>query len=69
MKGFPNQVSDLETLSSALKVLVELKQAGKNPRDDGVFGEALIRQGILGTGQPTATDQYPAANKKRPIAK
>jgi hypothetical protein len=64
MKGFPNQVSDLGTLASALKVLIDLQTAGKNPKDDGVFGEALIRQGVLNTGHtPVPVDKYLAQQK------
>jgi len=64
MKGFPNQVSDLATLASALKVMVDLGADGKNPKNDGVFGEALIRRGVLGTGhKPMSVDKYLAEQK------
>jgi len=66
MKGFPNQVSDLETLARALKVLICLKQEAKSPKDDGVFGEALIRRGVLRTGhKPVPVDQYLAEQKAK----
>jgi len=59
MKGFPNQVSDLETLACALRVVIDLTSEGKNARNDGVFGEALIRRGVLGTGhKPIPVDEY-----------
>ena len=64
MKGFPNQVSYLGTLASALKVLIDVHEAGKNPKDDGVFGEALIRQRVLNTGhKPVPVDKYLAEQK------
>jgi len=68
MKGFPNQVSDLETLASALKVMIDLLAGGKSPKNDGVFGEAMIRLGVLGTGhKPVPVDEYLAEQKlKRP---
>jgi len=66
MKGFPNQVSDLESLAAALKVLQELDAQGENPRDDGVFGEALVRRRVLGTGHtPVPVEEYLAAQKAR----
>jgi hypothetical protein len=51
-------------LASALKVLIDIQEAGKNPKDDGVFGEALIRQGVLNTGhKPVPVDEYLAEQK------
>jgi hypothetical protein len=66
MKGFPNQVSDLDTLASALHVLIELNDGGRNPKDDGVFGEALIRRGVLRTGYtPILVEKYLAEQKAK----
>ena len=66
MKGFPNQVSDLETLASALKVMIDLQAEGKNPTNDGVFGEAMIMLGVLGTGhKPVPVDEYLAKQKMK----
>lgn len=66
MKGFPNQVSDLDTLASALQVLIDLTEHGQNPKDDGVFGEALIRKGVLGTGHtPVPIEKYLAEQKAK----
>lgn len=50
MKGFPNQVADLGKLASGMQVLVRLVDAGENARDDSVFGQALVRAGVAGTG-------------------
>jgi hypothetical protein len=59
MKGFPNQVADLRILASALKTMIDLQAEGKNPRDDDVFGEALIRREILRTDRHnTPVDDY-----------
>jgi len=66
MKGFPNQVSDLETLAGAIRVLNDLNAEGKDPKDDGVFGEALIRQKVLRTGhKPIPIDEYLAHQKTK----
>lgn len=59
MKGFPNQVAVLEKIATAIKTLVELENAGQNSRDDGVYGPALVRSGIAGTGhKPRPVDEY-----------
>lgn len=50
MKGFPNQLNNLTKLSKALVVANDLAQEGKSFRDDGVYGEALIHAGVVGTG-------------------
>jgi hypothetical protein len=64
MKGFPNQVAELPTLTRALQVLSDLLGEGNNPRDDGVYGEALIRRGVLGTGHtPIPVEEYLAQQK------
>lgn len=64
MKGFPNQVSDLGALASALKVLIDLNKEGRKPKDDGVFGETLIRRGVLRTGHtPIPVAEYLAQQK------
>ena len=67
MKGFPNQVAELPTLTKAMVVMANLLAQGKNPKDDGVFGEALIRTGVLGTGhKPIPVEEYLATQKKKP---
>jgi hypothetical protein len=59
MKGFPNQVADLQKLTSALKVFSDLLESNVNPRDDGVYGEALVRAGVAGTGhRPRPVEEY-----------
>jgi len=64
MKGFPNQVADLQTLAKAMDVLIDLLAAGNSPRRDDVFGEALIRRGVLRTGHtPIPVDEYLAEQK------
>jgi hypothetical protein len=50
MKGFPNQIADLGKLANGLQVLERLIASGKDPKDDGVFGQALVRAGVLRTG-------------------
>lgn len=59
MKGFPNQVADLRKLAQGLRCIVQLLEAGQNPRDDSVLGQALVRDGVLGTGHtPKPVEQY-----------
>ncbi len=66
MKGFPNQVSNLETLAAALKVFSDLMAEAQEPQDDGVFGEALIRRGVLRTGHKVMpVDEYIAQQKAK----
>src|SRR5687768_5246551 len=59
MKGFPNQIADLQKLALGLACIERLLARGDNPRDDGVFGEALVRDGVLGTGHaPRPVEEY-----------
>lgn len=59
MKGFPNQVADLGKLAAGMQTLVHLVDAGENARDDGIFGEALVRAGVAGTGHtPMPVEDY-----------
>ena len=46
MKGFPNQVADLRKLAVGMRCLVQLTDEGADARDDGVFGPALVRDGV-----------------------
>lgn len=58
MKGFPNQVADLEKISDGIKTLAMLVDAKAEAKDDGVFGQALVHAGVAGTGhvhQPIET--------------
>ena len=63
MKGFPNQVADLTVLTRALRVLRDLADQSANPRDDGVYGEALLRQQVLRTDRvlPQSELEFPFA--------
>lgn len=59
MKGFPNQVADLAKLAAGMRVIVELLNDGADASDDGVFGEALVRSGIIRTGHtPIPIERY-----------
>lgn len=59
MKGFPNQVADLTKLSAGMRVIAQLLEAGADASDDGVFGEALVRSGIIRTGHtPIPIERY-----------
>jgi hypothetical protein len=59
VKGFPNQVADLEKLASGMRTLIERIGAGENPKDDGLFGQALVRAGVAGTGHtPMPVEEY-----------
>lgn len=50
MKGFPNQIADLGKIAEGMAILVRLADSGKNARDDGIFGRALVEGGVAGTG-------------------
>ena len=59
MKGFPNQVADLGKLATGMRCLVQLTDDGADAKDDGVFGEALVRARVAGTGHtPRPVDVY-----------
>jgi hypothetical protein len=59
MKGFPNQIADLTKLAQGMRCLTDLVDAGEDAGDDGVFGEALVRRGVLRTGHaPIPIERY-----------
>jgi len=59
MKGFPNQVADLGKLATAMQCIVRLVDAGKQAKDDGVFGKELVRAGVAGAGHsPQPVEEY-----------
>src|SRR5437764_10140535 len=59
MKGFPNQIADLSKIASGMRCLAELVDDGEVASDDGVFGEALVKRGILRTGHnPIPIERY-----------
>jgi hypothetical protein len=59
MKGFPNQIADLTKLAKGMACLTRLVDAGANAKDDGVFGQALVRSGVAGTGHtPRPIETY-----------
>ena len=69
MKGFPNQVAELPKIATGIRCLVDIETAGRNGKDDGVLGEALVRAGVAGTGHtPTAIDEYLEAQLRKPIS-
>ncbi len=69
MKGFPNQVADFGKLALAMRCIVELEDAEENPRDEGLFGIALVRAGVAGTGhRPKPIDQYIKEQLKKPLS-
>ena len=69
MKGFPNQISDLKKLAAAVRVIRELVSRGENPRDDGTFGEALVRNRVIGTGHtPKPIEEYLREQKLKTLS-
>ncbi len=59
MKGFPNQVADLQKIATGIQALANLVDAGEDARNDGVFGPALVRAQIAGTGHtPRPIEEY-----------
>jgi hypothetical protein len=69
VKGFPNQVAELPKIAFGIRCLVDIEAAGRNGKDDGVFGGALVRAGVAGTGHtPTAIEEYLEAQLRKPIS-
>lgn len=69
MKGFPNQVAELPKIATGIRCLVDIEAAGENGKDDGIFGEALVRAGVAGTGHtPKPVDAYLKEQRKKPIS-
>jgi hypothetical protein len=69
MKGFPNQVAELGKLAAGMQALVRLVDGHANARDDGIFGEALVRAGVAGTGHartPVPVDEYIRQQRTKP---
>lgn len=59
MKGFPNQVAELTKIATAVHALVELVDHNEDAKDDGVYGQALVRTGVAGTGhRPMPIEEY-----------
>ena len=59
MKGFPNQIAELEKLARGMHTLAQLVDRRARAKDYGVFGEALVRDGVLGTGHtPRPIEDY-----------
>ncbi|MCK6440265.1 MAG: hypothetical protein L6Q71_08715 [Planctomycetes bacterium] len=68
MKGFPNQVAELPKIATGMQCLVGIEAAGQNGKDDGIFGEALVRSGVAGTGHtPKPVETYLREQRKKPI--
>lgn len=69
MKGFPNQVAELTKVSAAIRTAADLVDRGADPKDDGVFGEALVHAGVAGTGHKSKNvDEYLREQRKKPIS-
>lgn len=69
MKGFPNQIADLTKLASGMRCLVDVLEKGDSARDDGVFGQALVRSGVAGTGHnPMPVEDYIRKQLKNPLS-
>ena len=59
MKGFPNQVADLEKLADGLAVIQRVNGERKDSKDYDILGEALVRAHVLGRGHsPRPVEQY-----------
>jgi hypothetical protein len=59
MKGFPNQVAELGKLAQGMACMADLADAGADAKDDGVFGEALVRARVAGAGHtPRPIEEY-----------
>jgi hypothetical protein len=68
MKGFPNQVNDLGRLAAGMRCLLRLVGEGANARDDGLFGEELVRAGVAGTGhRQLPVEEYLRQQGEKPL--
>lgn len=66
MKGFPNQITDIGKLTTALSILSGLI-AREESVDDDAFGERLLRQGVIKPGNRSASiDRYLEATRRKP---
>lgn len=69
MKGFPNQVAKLQKLATGVRCIEELLEDGRNPRDNGVLGEALVRAHVAGAGRAgQSIDAYLAEQRTKDAA-
>ncbi len=69
MKGFPNQFADLTKITRGMQVLADLVRSGDNPKDDGIFGEALVRAGVAGTRHsPMDVEEYITLQRQLPMS-
>lgn len=64
LKGFPNQINDLVKLSRALGVATQLTP--EEIRDDGTYGEALVRAEVLAGRTPRPVEEYLTEQRARP---
>jgi hypothetical protein len=69
MKNFPHQINQLPRLNTALRVVVDLIDAGQNIDDDGVVGDALARSEAYTFRNPGSRTiaQLLAAEHQKPI--
>lgn len=65
MKGFPNQIAKIGKLAVAMQCIVELTEAGQQAKDDGIFGEALVRAGVIGPRSHIPVEQYLLEQRKK----
>lgn len=69
MKGFPNQVAEFGKLASAMRCIVDLEDANKNARDEGILGIELVKAGVAGTGhKPKPVGEYVKEQLKKPLS-
>ena len=68
MKGFPNQVSNVGKLTSALGALSDIIDAGGDHGDDA-FGEQLLRRGVINPGSGSSgIDDYLMVSRQKPLS-
>jgi predicted GNAT family N-acyltransferase len=66
MKGFPNQIAELDKLARGMRCLARLVYAGDDAKDYAVFGEALVRDRIAGTGhKPQPIETYLTEQRRK----
>ena len=68
MKGFPNQISNIGKLTSALGVLSDIIGVGGDHGDDA-FGEQLLRHRVISPGSGSGSvDDYLASSRRKPLS-
>lgn len=50
MRGFPNHAGELLHIAIGINCFADIETEGRDGADHGMIGEALVREGVGGTG-------------------